>query len=1152
MYLNETHLKIRQENQKWLIEGLSKPDSPPMLMPILSLLLAQDKVIIKQVSADIFLENGSKISLHDVYFKADHRAQNYSLYAQAKLDQKPNTSITMIANLVLDGQDVTHLSGEVYLSLGQTDLSLGQKWFPQYFSQIKQGDGHLNSWWQIVHGQVKHIQAAVALNDLVFVDPHAKKLRKITDTTVNLSWDKLTEGWRIIGDQCLLTLDGIEWPDNAFMLRHREINNDYLLYIKTLPFKQLLQMQVPWSKSLQPILTLKPRGVLTETQFSWKDGQLLDFLTQFSDLSWSTTETIPGVSGLTGAVYWQPNEGRLEINGDHSVIHMKKPLAPIALDAFNMALDWKNLSQGMRFSLERLVLSHPNLILSAAGALDNPGGFDEHLRLEMDFSAKDAQFWLPYIPAKGLKPKLNNWLKQDIPRIANATGQLRISGSTQDFPYDNHEGEFSVQAHVNGVDLYINKEWPLNSDINADIRVTGRNLVAEVDQAKLMDAEVHQINLLIPNIGSGKEVLLLHGVVNAPGNEIKSYVFASPLRKRLARWSGLNVSAPMTLELNLEVPLYPESDHVYAKGYLDFAHDPVSIVVIDKPAEFSDVSGRLYFNEYGLLSGGLDGTLDGSPFSVDVQPMVGQTTATDLRFEGEVGVDYLYHVLHHPIFSFMQGRFIVTGLWTVYPNMPNSDKLSLNSSLVGLALRLPKPFGKTLTEIAPLSVKIDFSHQHQMDFSVEYAQKVMGIFSLNQNAQHDWVTNGEFRIGSGGIKTVNPSGLKISGVLPEFDIDEWQKIWRQWPKSDSVSLMSSVKDVNLSIEKMKLAQWTYPNVDFQMHMITPQEWAFYIKQKDISGSFIYNWKKSALSAHIAKLHVEFLQSSAPTSSLSNPIKIDDIPDLEFTVDSLYYRGIDIGKLSFQTKTKPGNWNLNLGVLQTPEYELHFSGEWDQKGEKNNSNLEAQLHMSNLGRALARWKITPVVDAHYSQMSFSSHWPDVFYVGSLRKLNGQMSLMVKDGHISHLDKETEKKLGLGKLLSILSLQTIPRRLRLDFNDLAQKGYTFDIFKGNFKIQKGVMHTDDSYIEGPVAFGKMSGNLDLVNQLYDLDLRIFPYITASLPVVATLVGSPVAGIATWAVTSIANKGMQKVTGYTYKISGPWLSPVVQQVSIDKTAQ
>ncbi len=60
----------------------------------------------------------------------------------------------------------------------------------------------------------------------------------------------------------------------------------------------------------------------------------------------------------------------------------------------------------------------------------------------------------------------------------------------------------------------------------------------------------------------------------------------------------------------------------------------------------------------------------------------------------------------------------------------------------------------------------------------------------------------------------------------------------------------------------------------------------------------------------------------------------------------------------------------------------------------------------------------------------------------------MYLGLQNGRITNLSPETEDKLGLGKLLSILSLQTIPRRLTLDFSDLANPGYSFDVFKGNF--------------------------------------------------------------------------------------------------------
>ena len=95
----------------------------------------------------------------------------------------------------------------------------------------------------------------------------------------------------------------------------------------------------------------------------------------------------------------------------------------------------------------------------------------------------------------------------------------------------------------------------------------------------------------------------------------------------------------------------------------------------------------------------------------------------------------------------------------------------------------------------------------------------------------------------------------------------------------------------------------------------------------------------------------------------------------------------------------------------------------------------------------------------------------------------------------------------------------------------------------------MSTQDSYLDGPVAYASMKGDLDLVRRMYDLNLSISPHITASLPVVATIAGGPIAGLAAWVANKIINQSMQKISAYSYKISGPWKEPIVQQLTIVK---
>lgn len=1157
LYIDDAHVILQQQEGHWRIHGFEMPNSQPQfaaqssVLSFLELLLAQDKLILKHLSAELQFADGRRLALQEIHIKADHHAENYRVHAQANLRGKPDVRVTMIANLLLDGPNFYQLSGQIYLSLSSIDLMFAQTFFQFPNVHIQQGHGSMSAWVDVVHGRVSQIQAAVDLKNVVLQEPSRVKPRKISNAIANLAWQETAQGWRLTADHMNFDCDGVVWPDNAGLLEYHAAEAKYHAYLKTLPLKRLLQTELPWPEVIKPILAFKPQGVLSDIEISWQQGQICDLLTRFSSVSWRRTATVPGVTGLSGAIYWQPTEGRLELNGEHSTIRLQKPLLPIDLDLLSISLDWKLVQQIWQVNLDKLVLTHPNLVLSAVGTLDDPWGAAAKINMQMDFSAKEAQFWLPYIPAQGLKPKFHAWLKQDIPRIAHASGRLKVAGLINDFPFDQKNGEFSIQSHVNGVDLLINEEWPVNANMDADIQVNGRHFSADVHEANLAGAMVHQVNIAIPDIGLGKEIFLLHGAVRAPGEQIKAYVFSSPLRERFARWKAVTVKDQLGLDLNLELPLYPESDKIYAKGSLDFKQNPVEVAVVDNPAEFAGITGHLEFNEYGLTSGGLDGMLDDHLFTLRVQPLVGPDYGTELRIDGEIDLNYLQYLVHHPIFSVMQGRFIVTGLWTVYPNSPNNDKLYLNSSLAGMAIRLPKPFDKPLAAIAPLSVKIDFSPKQRMDFVINYAQKLSGVFSMQYNAQQKWVTSGDLHWGQGRLLPSRAAGLRMTGVLPEININEWQAVWEKWPKeTNSASFLTSLTDLNLTIDKVTASQMVYPDVTLHAHQLSGQEWSFRILQKDLVGDFKYNWVKNSVSAHLDRFDMDLLQSSPNHEPSKWSPKLENIPNLNVIIDSVNFQDIDIGKMSFSSETKTGQWTLNNGKLETPEYELSFAGDWTVQDNKQFSSFDAQLHLSRLANALERWHITPVVDARYGQLSFSGKWPSAFYDGSLRKLNGEIALILKDGHISHLDRDTEKKLGLGKLLSILSLQTIPRRLKLDFSDLAQKGYSFDIFKGSFQIHQGVMNTDDSYIDGPVAFGRMSGDLDLINHLYDLDLRIFPYITASLPLVATIVGSPIAGAAVWAVSSLASKGMQKISGYTYKISGPWMSPVVQQTSIDKS--
>ena len=65
---------------------------------------------------------------------------------------------------------------------------------------------------------------------------------------------------------------------------------------------------------------------------------------------------------------------------------------------------------------------------------------------------------------------------------------------------------------------------------------------------------------------------------------------------------------------------------------------------------------------------------------------------------------------------------------------------------------------------------------------------------------------------------------------------------------------------------------------------------------------------------------------------------------------------------------------------------------------------------------------------------------------------------------------------GKLLSLISLQNLPRRISLDFKDVFSEGLAFDTIAGKLAVQKGVMRTDLLQIDSPSARVLMRGEVD----------------------------------------------------------------------------
>lgn len=1152
LYVDDVHLTLRQVDNHWQIDGLRQDQKVTTLemddyLPILAWLLQQQKIIVKNVSAMVYLNDGTLLPLSAINLLAVNHNGHYRLKGEAKLAQTMSTELLVLADMKLNPSQPSKVSGHAYLSIKRLLPAQWQVFFPQDSYHINAGKGKIEAWIDVSKGQLSSIQSTLRFRHLVWNKYGNPQSQSIQTLRANLAWLPTVRGWQLSGDQIQLIANGKSWPENAFLLDKRRPQS-YRIFVKNILLEPLLAADIDWPQVMQPILALHPQGSLQDTQIGITAGQADYILTRFNDLSWDNQENFPAFKDLSGVLNWQPTEGRLELDGENTVM-MPHGLKPVTFTQANAAFEWKELSHGLRISMERLILSHPDFVLSARGALDEPFTPEaRNLRLAAELSAHHVEQWLAYIPSQYLKPKLENWLKHDIKRIDKTSAQLVINGPLADFPFDKKPGEFSIASRLSGTDLLFNKKWPLINDIDAYLRVDKRALNVDVFNARLKNIEVSQANLRMDDMGLDKETLLIHGQADVLFSKLKNYIFSTPLSRHFSKLKKLNIKQPLNLDLSLEVPLYPENDDILARGAITFNNNRALFHHTFNDVQFTNLMGSLAFDEHGVTDSKLNARLMGDPVAMQVKSMRQAQPYTEIKIEGDTTIDIMREKFDLPIFAFMDGSLKIISTITLTDDPNDLDNMQINTSLSDVNIDLPKPLGKSFNEKADLAIKVDFNPEKAVRLRFNYDNRLSSDLWFASRKGVLEFDKGEVRIGNGHALWKKQPGLQVAGTLPVFDLQQWRKAWSKIPThSSSPGLVNNIQSVDLKVGNVIAWGKHYPKVAIAANKLNKDVWSCKLDQEDAVGTFRYQHSSNTLSGHFTRLYLAKSDLSKDKNGIN--LKPNDIPNLDLTIDSFKWGAIDVGNIALKSTSKPATWHLDYCKIKAPGYLLSMTGDWKQSGLKNNTDVQATIQINDLAQSLKHWHITPAVDAHQGNIQFKGAWPGAVNEFALTKINGDMYIELKDGRITNLSRETEEKLGLGKLLSILSLQTIPRRLKLDFSDLSNAGYSFDIFKGNFALQNGVLNTNNSYIDGPVAYASMKGDLDVVKQLYDVELHISPHITASLPIVATIAGGPIAGVAAWVASKIINQGMQQVTGYTYKISGPWLDPIVQQVSIFK---
>ena len=160
-----------------------------------------------------------------------------------------------------------------------------------------------------------------------------------------------------------------------------------------------------------------------------------------------------------------------------------------------------------------------------------------------------------------------------------------------------------------------------------------------------------------------------------------------------------------------------------------------------------------------------------------------------------------------------------------------------------------------------------------------------------------------------------------------------------------------------------------------------------------------------------------------------------LPALDLIADSFSLRGKEFGSMQIVARHEGADWVLERVAMRNLDSSLIASGLW-RTGAGATTSLTVDVEATDVGRMLERFGQPGLVQGGNAKARASVSWNGDPAVIDYASLDGKLEMHATDGQFLEIEP------GLGKLVSLMSLQMLPQRITLDFRDVFSKGFKWE--------------------------------------------------------------------------------------------------------------
>ena len=1026
-------------------------------------------------------------------------------------------------------EDINSWDSEVKIKAGNINLAAYTPWV-DYPIKINAGTGDLNLTASINNTVIDKINASIKLTNFKTELNQANKNEvNLRNFSGNIIWYSSKKDHHVTFENLyLLTNNGINIENaNSAITISSETNNPtaFSLQINKLQLdaaNEILQTIPYFDDVKSKIDAIKPSGSLSKVDLKWVDDKniVLSLKAQFDKLSLKAFDGLPGFENLTGSIHLTDKDGSLKLKStDVSLTYNKLFREELKFNDLHGDLKWtKNYLMFKNISFNNAFING-----SINGSIKNSLEKGAYLDIQASIPFIDLKHAKTYYP-KTIGTESLHWLDTSLLEGSLENTLVSIKGSSDDFPFvdaqnrpDPNEGSFVVTTTGKNTLIEYGTGWPVieKFDFNASVNAGTFELLSKKGQ--FLGNTIKELKTTIPAIAIEHPILNLQSTLDSPTREAIKFINNSPIKESVQHlFDEATGSGEGKLKVNIDIPMN-NLDAITFKGNYQFLESNLTNPAVGIP-KIEKIKGLVTFDEKNVKTENLTGTMFGG--NTNISLVADASKAIKVKLNGKFTDKGIEEKLGTS-FSKLNGSANWEGLLEYKKPLLN---IQLSSDLKGIEMSYPAPFNKARDkeEKFYFTKKQNNTKTDQIEFA--YSNIVSSKITRIEKNNIMSIDKGYISINSD-IKTNTQKGLYLKANLPYVNLDDFISVYSE---GDSGSGFK-IDKADIALKHADLFDRRFNNMKIEIAPVSAST-KFKISSNETSGNLLWTEKDNKLTARLngLKLPNEIKKLSSTESSSSQKV-----PNLDIKIDSLEVDGKKVGKLELVSMTSKQNINIQKFKIINDKNIFQAEGDWIGWNKNPISNINFSWKISNLGETLNFLGFPNFVKDGEADVSGQLRWPGNPFSFDKTKVEGSFNLDVRKGIVQKVEP------GIGRLFGLLTLQSLPRRLSLDFRDLFGSGFVLDTMNVAVRVNNGIMKTSNFRMDGPAAEVFMSGEINIIKETQDLNLKVTPHISDSLSI-AALAGGPLVGAVAFIAQKILKDPLNKVLTSEYRIIGTWEKP------------